>query len=90
MAEGLCYVCNQSFMAKDKDAVIDKIVEHMMAPAPEGHHGWIWGDALQTKNTFEKCPVCGAALGKLYAKCPNCGADLVEQYARKIAAGYIH
>ena len=90
MAEGRCYVCNQMFTAKDKDAVIDKVVEHMMAPAPDGHHGWLWGDAMQTKNTLEKCPVCGAALGKLYANCPNCGADLIEQYARKTASAYIH
>ncbi len=59
MAQGRCYVCTQMFTAKDKDAVIDKIVEHMMAPAPEGHHGYLWGDTMQTKNTFEKCPMPG-------------------------------
>ena len=86
MAEGRCYVCNQMFSAKDKDTAEDKIVEHMMAE----HHGWVWKDAMQTKNTFEKCPGCGAALGKLYAKCPNCGADLIEQYAIKVASAYVH
>jgi predicted RNA-binding Zn-ribbon protein involved in translation (DUF1610 family) len=85
MVEGICYVCNKSFTAKDKDSVVDKIVEHML----EAHHGWIWGDAMQTKNTLEKCPACGATLGKLYAKCPNCGEDLIEQYARKVASSYV-
>jgi len=61
------------------------IVEHIMAE----HHGWAWGDAMQSKNVFEKCPVCGATLGKLVAKCPNCGADMVEQFARKVTMGYI-
>ena len=84
MAEGRCYVCNQMFSAKDKDTVVEKVVEHMMGE----HHGWIWGDAMQTKNTFEKCPVCGAALGHLYAKCPNCGVDLIEQYAILKARAY--
>ena len=86
MAQGRCYVCNETFAAKDKDAAVDKLAEHMM----EAHHGWLWGDAMQTKNTLEKCPVCGAALGKLYANCPGCGADLIEQYARRVAAGYTH
>ncbi|MBA7521057.1 hypothetical protein ES705_13158 [subsurface metagenome] len=86
MAEGRCYVCNQMISAKDKDTVVDKVVEHMM----EAHHGWVWGDAMQTKNTLEKCPVCGATLGQLYAKCPNCGADLIEQYAILKATAYAH
>ena len=86
MAEGRCYVCNQIFSGSDKDSAIEKVVEHMMA----AHHGWIWGDAMQGKNTFAKCPVCGAALGHLYANCPNCGADLVEQYAKKTASAYTH
>jgi len=85
MAEGLCYVCNQSFTAKDKDSAVDKMVEHML----EAHHGWIWGDAMQTKNMFDKCPVCGGSVGQIIAKCPNCGADLVEQYARKVASNYV-
>ncbi len=86
MAEGRCYVCSEMFTAKDKDTVVDTIVAHMM----EAHHGWVKRDALQTKNTFAECPVCGAAVGKLYAKCPSCGADLIEQYARKAASGYAH
>ena len=86
MSKGRCYVCNQMFSANNKDAAVDKVVEHMM----EQHHGWIWGDAMQTKNTFAKCPACGAALGHLYAHCPNCGADLVEQYAIKTASAYTH
>jgi rubrerythrin len=86
MAKGICYVCNQMFSGKDKDTAVEKMVEHMMAE----HHGWIWGDAMQTKNTFEKCPVCGAALGKLYANCPSCGADLIEQYAIQKANAYVH
>jgi len=85
MAEGICYVCNQTFTAASKDALVDKIVEHIMA----SHHGWVWGDAMQAKNVFEKCPVCGATLGKLAAKCPNCGADLVEQFARKVTVRYV-
>jgi len=27
MAEGICYVCNQSFTAAEKDTVVDTIVE---------------------------------------------------------------
>ena len=86
MVEGRCYVCNQTFAAKDSGTIVDNLVEHIMAE----HHGWVWGDAMQTKNTFDKCPVCGTTLGKILAKCPNCGADLIEQYARKVAAGYVH
>lgn len=85
MVEGICYVCNQSFAAKDKDSVVDKIVEHML----EAHHGWLWGDAMQTKNVFDKCPVCGGTIGKPLAKCPNCGADLIEQFARKVTPNYV-
>ena len=79
-------MCNQTFTAKDSGTIVDNLVEHIMAE----HHGWVWGDAMQTKNTFDKCPVCGTTLGKILAKCPNCGADLIEQYARKTAAGYVH
>ena len=79
-------MCNQTFTAKDSGTIVDTLVEHIMAE----HHGWVWGDAMQTKNTFDKCPVCGTTLGKILAKCPNCGADLIEQYARKTAAGYVH
>lgn len=86
MAEGICYVCNQSFSAANKDAAIDKIVEHMMA----AHHGGIWGDAMQAKNAFDKCPVCDADIGKPFAKCPSCGTDLIEQYARKVVSRYVH
>jgi len=86
MAEGICYVCNQSFSAASKDAAIDKIVEHMMA----AHHGGIWGDAMQAKNAFDKCPVCDADIGKPFAKCPSCGTDLIEQYARKVVSRYVH
>jgi rubrerythrin len=86
MAEGICYVCNQSFTEADKGTVVDKIVGHMMA----AHHGGIWGDAMQAKNAFDKCPVCGADIGKPLAKCPNCGADLIEHYARKVASRYVH
>ncbi|NMX22209.1 hypothetical protein C5S30_07300 [ANME-1 cluster archaeon GoMg4] len=85
MVEGICYVCNQSFAAKDKDSVVDKIVEHML----EAHHGWLWGDAMQTKNVLDKCPVCGGTIGKPLAKCPNCGADLIEQFARKVTPNYV-
>ncbi len=67
MAEGRCYVCSEMFTAKDKDAVVDTLVAHMMG----AHRGWVKRDALQTKNTFAECPVCGAAVGKLYAKCPQ-------------------
>ncbi|NOR77550.1 MAG: hypothetical protein GQ523_03805 [Methanophagales archaeon] len=86
MVEGRCYVCNQTFTAKDSGTVVDILAEHIMGE----HHGWAWGDAMQTKNTFDKCPVCGTTLGKIVAKCPNCGADLIEQYVRKVAAGYVH
>jgi Oxygen-sensitive ribonucleoside-triphosphate reductase len=86
MAEGICYVCNQSFTAADRDAVVDDIVKHQMT----AHHGGIWGDAIQAKNAFDKCPVCGADLGKPLARCPNCGADLIEQYARKVTLRYVH
>lgn len=79
-------MCNQTFTAKDSGTIVDTLVEHVMAE----HHGWVWGDAMQTKNTFDTCPVCGTTLGKILAKCPNCGADLIEQYARKVAAGYVH
>jgi uncharacterized OB-fold protein len=44
-------------------------------------------DTLEPKNKFEKCPNCGAALGKPLVKCPNCGVDLIEQFARKVAKG---
>ena len=81
MVEGICYVCNQTFTAADKDALVDKIMA--------SHRGWAWGDAMQSKNVFDKCPVCGATLGKLVAKCPNGGADMVEQFARKVTMGYI-
>lgn len=85
MAEGICYVCNQSYTAASKDAVIDDIVGHMMAE----HHGHLKRDALEPKNKFAKCPVCGAALGKPYLKCTSCGADLVEPFARKVTSGYV-
>jgi len=71
MVEGICYVCNQTFTAASKDALVDKIVEHIMA----SHHGWVWRDAMQAKNVFEKCP--------------NCSADLVEQFARKVTVRYV-
>lgn len=84
MAEGICYVCNETYTAADKDTLIDEIVVHMMA----NHLGHVKRDALETKNKFDKCPACGAEVGKPYATCPNCGADLVEQFARKVTAGY--
>ncbi len=86
MAEGICYVCTQAFTAKDKDTVVDKIVEHIMAE----HHGHVWRDTLEPKNKFDKCPLCGGTVGKLLKNCPNCGADLVEQFARRVASGYVH
>jgi anaerobic ribonucleoside-triphosphate reductase len=85
MAEGICYVCNQSYTAPSQDAVVDQIVEHMMAQ----HLGYIRRDTLESKNKFDKCPNCGAALGKPLVKCPNCGADLIEQYARKVTKRYV-
>jgi len=85
MAEGICYVCNQTYTAANEDAVIDEIVGHMMA----GHLGHVRRDTLEPKNKFDKCPVCGAAIGKPLIKCPNCGADLIEQFAKKITKGYV-
>jgi hypothetical protein len=83
--EGICYVCNRSYRAADKNTVIDEIVNHMMAK----HFGPLKADALETKNKFDKCPVCGDGVGKPLLKCPHCGADLVEQFARKITSGYV-
>lgn len=85
MAEGMCYICNQPYTAANKDAVVNEIVGHMMA----AHHGHVKRDTLEAKNKFDKCPACGAELGKPYVTCPNCGADLVEQFARKITARYL-
>ncbi len=85
MAEGICYVCNQAYTAADRDTVVDEIVEHMMAE----HHGHLRRDTLEPKNKFDKCPACGAEVGKVLFKCPQCDADLVKQFARKVTLGYV-
>ncbi|RZN37659.1 MAG: hypothetical protein EFT35_05810 [Methanophagales archaeon ANME-1-THS] len=85
MAEGICYVCTRPYTAPTRDAAVDKIVNHIMTR----HLAQVKSDTLETKNKFEKCPVCGAPIGKPLLKCPTCGADLVEQFARKVTRGYI-
>jgi hypothetical protein len=85
MAQGICYVCQAPFSGATKDEALDKVVSHIMAE----HHGWVWGDAMQAKNVFDKCPVCDGTIGKIAAKCPNCGADLLEQYAKKVTLRYV-
>jgi len=74
MAEGICYICNQSYTAPSQSALVDQIVGPMMAQ----HWGHLRRDTLEPKNKFDKCPNCGAALGKPLVKCPNCGVDLIE------------
>ncbi|MGC9444315.1 MAG: hypothetical protein ACP5E9_05235 [Candidatus Methanospirareceae archaeon] len=85
MVEGICYVCNQPFSGSDKDALVNQIVAHMLAT----HRGHVKRDTLDMKNKFEKCPVCGAPIGKPLFKSSSCGANLVEQFGRKVTMGYL-
>lgn len=66
----------------DKDALIEKVVTHMM----ENHLGFLQGDVLEHK--FVKCPACRAEVNKPLYKCPKCGADLVNQRAILLAKTY--
>jgi ribosomal protein S27AE len=85
MVEGICYVCNQPFSGADRETVINQIVAHMLAT----HLGHVKRDTLEAKNKFEKCPVCGAPIGKPLLNCPNCGANLIEHFGRKITMRYV-
>jgi len=61
-----------------------------MPPLIDDCHSYSKSEAnVKPKNKFDKCPVCGAAIGKPLIKCPNCGADLIEQFAKKITKGYV-